>query len=368
MSRVINFNAGPAGLPLPALERARDEFIEFGKSGMSIMEHSHRGKDYEAVHNEAIALLKELLAIPDTHEVLFMQGGAHLQFCTIPMNFLPPGKSADYVITGNWANVAYSEAKKLAALGIGKVNVAATTEVDKKFTRIPKQSELKLDPNATYVHTTSNNTIFGTQFQTFPDTGKVPHICDMSSDFLSRKLDISKFAMIYAGAQKNIGPSGVVVCIMSKALIASGRKDLPKTLTYSVVAENNSLFNTPPTFAIYMVRNVLDWMKKSGGIAQIQKWNEEKGALLYGTLDRMADYYKAPVEKESRSLMNIVFRLPNEGLEEKFVADAKKANMVGIKGHRSVGGIRISAYNAVSVADIKHLCGFMEKFAAENKA
>jgi len=369
MTRVINFNAGPAGLPLPALERARDEFLEFGSSGMSIMEHSHRGKDYEGVHNEAIALLKELLNVPSTHEVLFMQGGAHLQFSLIPLNFLPAGKSADYVVTGNWAKVALDEAKKCAPLGIGKLNVAADTQVDKKWTRIPKQDELKLDPNAAYVHTTSNNTIFGTQWQTFPDTGKVPHICDMSSDFLSRKLDVSKFAMIYAGAQKNIGPSGVVVCIMSKELIASGRKDLPKTLTYSVFAEANSLFNTPPTFAIYMVRNVCDWMKKVGGIAQIQAWNEEKGRLLYGAIDKMADYYKCPVEKESRSLMNVVFRLPNEGLEEKFVAEAKKdGKMVGLKGHRSVGGIRVSAYNAVSVENIKTLVAFMEKFAAANKA
>ena len=270
--RVINFNPGPAGLPLPALERARDEFVEFGSTGMSIMEHSHRGKDYEAVHNEAIALLKELLAIPDTHEVVFMQGGAHLQFSLIPMNFLPANKSADYVVSGNWAAVALSEAKKLcAAMNLGTPNVAATTEEGGKFTRVPKQSELKLDPNACYVHTTSNNTLFGTQYQVFPEVGGVPHICDMSSDFLSRALDISKFAMIYAGAQKNIGPSGVVVCIMSKAFMESGRKDLPKTLTYKVFADNNSLFNTPPTFAIYMVRNVLDWMKKSGGIAQVQK-------------------------------------------------------------------------------------------------
>ncbi len=364
--RVINFNAGPAGLPLPALERARDEFIEFGSTGMSIMEHSHRGKDYEAVHNEAIALLKELMNIPATHEVLFLQGGAHLQFSQIPLNFLPAGKTADYVLSGHWANVACSEAKKLAALGVGKVNVAATTEVDKKFTRVPRQDEIKLTPDATYVHTTSNNTIFGTQFKTFPETGAVPHICDMSSDILSRRLDVSKFAMIYAGAQKNIGPSGVVICIMAKALIESGRKDLPKTLTYSVAAENNSLFNTPPTFAIYMVRNVLAWMKGIGGLAQIEKWNDEKGALLYGTLEKLNGYYKAPVEKDSRSLMNIVFRLPTEALEDKFVADAKKAGMVGLKGHRSVGGIRVSAYNAVTVDNIKTLCSFMEQFAKAN--
>jgi len=365
--RVINFNAGPAGLPLPALERARDEFVEFGTSGMSIMEHSHRGKEYEAVHNEAIALLKELLGVPDNYYILLMQGGAHLQFCTIPLNFLPAGKSADYIITGNWAKVAYDEAKKLAPLGIGKVNVACSTEVDKKWARIPKQSELKLDPNAAYVHLTSNNTIFGTQWHAWPETGKVPLIADMSSDFLWKKFDVSKFAMVYAGAQKNIGPSGVVVVIARKDLVDGGRKDLPKTLTYSVFAENNSLFNTPPTFAIYMVRNVLAWMKGAGGLAQVEKWNKEKGELLYGTIDKMADYYKAPVEKESRSFMNIVFRLPSEALEEKFVGEAKKAGMVGLKGHRSVGGIRVSAYNAVSVDNIKTLCGFMQKFASANR-
>ena len=212
--RVINFNAGPAGLPLPALERARDEFVEFGTSGMSIMEHSHRGKEYEAVHNEAIALTKELLGVPDNYHVLFMQGGAHLQFCTIPLNFLPAGKSADYIITGNWANVAYEEAKAL-----GTPKIAVTTEDNKKFTRIPKQAELKLDPSACYVHMTTNNTIFGTQWQWMPETGKVPLFADMSSDFLSKKYDMSKFGMVYAGAQKNIGPSGVVVVIVAKDLV-----------------------------------------------------------------------------------------------------------------------------------------------------
>jgi phosphoserine aminotransferase len=224
--RVINFNAGPAGLPLPALERARDEFLEFGKSGMSIMEHSHRGKDYEAVHNEAISLLKEMLSIPDTHEVLFMQGGAHLQFCLLPMNFMPTGKSADYLITGHWSEVAFNEASAL-----GKPRIAVTTEQDKKFTRIPKQSEIKVDPKATYAHITTNNTIFGTQWHYVPDVGNVPLIADMSSDFIWKKFDVSKYAMVYAGAQKNIGPSGVVVVIANKDFVAKNeRKDLPKTL------------------------------------------------------------------------------------------------------------------------------------------
>lgn len=360
--RVINFNAGPAGLPLPALERARDEFIEFGNTGMSIMEHSHRGKDYEAVHNEAIALLRELMGIPEDYYVLFMQGGAHLQFCTIPMNFMPPGKSADYITTGHWGKVALEEAKML-----GTPREACTTEVDGRFTRIPEQSEIKLDPNATYVHMTSNNTIFGTQWHHWPEVGNKPLICDMSSDILWKKIDVTKFAMMYAGAQKNIGPSGVTLVIAKKDLIDNqGRKDLPKTLKYSTYAKNNSLFNTPPTFAIYMVRNVLAHMKSIGGLDAIGKANEEKGQLLYGALDRMSGFYKAPVQKDSRSYMNVVFRLPSEELEEKFIAEAKKNGMVGLKGHRSTGGIRASTYNAVSVDNVKVLVSFMETFAKAN--
>lgn len=360
--RVINFNAGPAGLPLPALERARDEMIDFQKSGMSIMEHSHRGKEYEAVHDEAIALLTELLGIPSTHQVLFLQGGASLQFAQVPMNFLPAGGSADYLMTGTWSEKAFDEAKL-----IGKPRIAATTlESDKRYLRVPKQSELKLDPKAAYVHFTTNNTIFGTQWRQYPEVGSVPLIADMSSDFMWRPTDTSKFALIYAGAQKNIGPSGVVVVIANKDFIAKGRKDIPKILRYSTHAENNSLYNTPPTFGIYLCRNVLAWVKQVGGLKQIEAWNEEKGRVLYGALDKMNGFYKAPVEKESRSLMNIVFRLPTEALEDKFVSEAKKAGMVGLKGHRSAGGIRVSAYNAVTVENVKTLVSFMESFAKSN--
>lgn len=357
--RVINFNAGPAALPLPALERARDEFLDFKGSGMSIMEHSHRGKEYEAVQNEAIALLKELLGILDSHRVLFLQGGASLQFAMVPMNFLPAAGSADYLVTGTWSEKALAEAQL-----IGKPRVAASTAgPDKRYTRIPKASELKLDPKAAYVHITSNNTIFGTQWQDFPATGSVPLIADMSSDFLWRRFDPARFGLIYAGAQKNLGPSGVVVVIASQELIAKGRKDIPKILRYSTHAEGDSLYNTPPTFAIYMVRNVLGWVKSVGGLAQIEKWNREKAAVLYGALDKMSGFYNAPVERESRSTMNIVFRLPNEALEERFVAEAKKNGMVGLKGHRSAGGIRVSAYNAVTVDNVKTLVSFMERFA-----
>jgi phosphoserine aminotransferase len=360
--RVINFNAGPAGLPQPALERARDELVDFQGSGMSIMEHSHRGKEYEAVHNEAISLLTELLGIPDTHQVLFLQGGASLQFAQVPMNFLPADGSADYILTGVWSEKALDEAKL-----VGKPRVAATTlGADKRYTRVPKPSELELDPKAAYVHVTSNNTIFGTQFHQFPDVGNVPLIADMSSDFMWRPTDIGKFAMIYAGAQKNVGPSGVVVVIIRKDLVAKGRKDIPKILRYSIHAENNSLYNTPPTFSIYLIRNVLSWMKGVGGLKQIEAWNQEKARILYGALDNLSGFYKATVEKESRSTMNIVFRLKDEALDDKFVAEAKKAGMVGLKGHRSAGGIRVSAYNAVTVDNVKALVSFMEQFAKTN--
>jgi phosphoserine aminotransferase len=357
--RVINFSAGPAGLPLPALEKARDEFLDYGGTGMSIMEQSHRDKPYEAVHRDAIERLTKLLGVPDTHTILFVTGGASTQFATIPMNFLPAGKSADFVMTGVWSEKALDEAKL-----IGTTSIAATTRnPDGKYTRVPTQAELNLDPNAAYVHSTSNNTIYGTQFHTFPDTGKVPHVCDMSSDFMWRPLDVSKFDFIYAGAQKNLGPSGVVVVIARKDFIATGRKDIPKIFRFSTHAENDSLYNTPPTLAIYLVRNVLEWMEGQGGLPGMEKRNSKKAELLYGALDRLAGFYVAPVEKASRSVMNIVFRTPSEALDATFVAEAKKANMIGLKGHRTSGGIRVSAYNAVSVQDIETLVSFMDQFA-----
>jgi phosphoserine aminotransferase len=363
MGRVHNFNPGPAALPLAALERARDELVDFKGSGMSIIEHSHRGKEYEAVHDEAIALVRELLSVPDDYHVLFLQGGASQQFAMVPMNFLPAGKSADYIVTGGWSEKAVEEAKI-----VGSVHIAATTAVSGKYTRIPKQSELELDPNAAYVHMTSNNTLFGTQWFDFPDTGKVPLVCDMSSDFMWRKFDVSKFGFVYAGAQKNVGPSGIVIVLARKDLVDAGRKDIPKVFRYKTHADNRSLYNTPPTFSIYLVRNVLAVLKEEGGLAAAEKKNREKGKLLYGTIDEFADFYRAPVEKDSRSLMNVVFRLPTEALEEQFVAEAKKQKMVGLKGHRSVGGIRVSTYNAVSLEAVQALTTFMRQFAAANGA
>ncbi|WP_338865059.1 3-phosphoserine/phosphohydroxythreonine transaminase [Myxococcus stipitatus] len=356
--RVINFNPGPAGLPLPALERAREELLDFQGTGMSVMEHSHRGKEYEAVHDEAIALLTKLVDLPSSHQVLFLTGGASQQFAQVPMNFLTPDTSADYLMTGVWSEKALDEAKYY-----GKPRVAATTvQPDKHYTRVPRQDELKLDPKAAYVHITTNNTIYGTQWHTYPDVGAVPLVADMSSDFLWKKMDLSRFALSYAGAQKNLGPSGVTMVVASKDFIARGRKDIPKIFRYSIHAENNSLYNTPPTLAIYLVRNVLAWMKDVGGLAQIEAWNRQKADLLYGALDTFSGFYRAPVERESRSVMNVVFHLPTPELDAAFVADAKQQGMVGLKGHRTAGGIRVSTYNAVTVENVRTLVTFMEHF------
>jgi phosphoserine aminotransferase len=358
MARVHNFNAGPAGLPLPALERAQRELLDFEGTGMSIMEHSHRGKSYEAVHAEAMALIRELLSVPDDYYVLLLQGGASLQFAQVPMNFLPAGKSADYVVTGGWAEKAFQEAQR-----VGTARVAATTEVDKKYTRVPTQEELKLDPAAAYVHMTTNNTLFGTQFHAFPTTGSVPLIADMSSDFMWRKVDVSRFDLIYAGAQKNIGPSGVVVVLAKKAYVDGARKDIPTILRYATHAANGSMYNTPPTFAIYLIRNVLAVTKELGGLDVLEKLNRKKGDLLYATIDENADFFRGPVEKRSRSYMNVVFRLPTEELEKKFVDGAAKQQMVGLAGHRSTGGVRASIYNAVSFESVQRLADFMKAFA-----
>ncbi len=356
--RVINFNAGPAALPLPALQRARDEFLDYRGSGMSIMEHSHRGKDYEAVHEEAIALLRGLLDVPEDFHVLFLQGGASQAFATVPMNFLLPGGTADYVITGGWSEKALDEAKLL-----GSPRVAANTYAGGRSTRVPAQSELSLDPTASYLHFTTNNTLEGTQFHAFPDGHGVPLVGDMSSDFLWRPMDVRPFGLIYAGAQKNLGPSGVIIFLIRKDFLATARKDIPKIFRFGVHADNNSLYNTPPTFAVYMVRNVLAWMRDVGGLAALEAANRQKAGILYGALDTASEFYRCPVEPGSRSVMNVVFRLPTEALEDRFVSEAKKAGMVGLKGHRSVGGIRVSMYNAIPPAAVQTLVDFMTDFA-----
>lgn len=357
MARAMNFSAGPATLPLAALERAQAELLDIDGSGMSVMEHSHRGKVYDAVHSEAIALTKELLNVPETHEVLLLQGGASQQFAWIPMNFLKAGSSADYIITGSWSKKALAEGKN-----VGNVRVAATTAVDGKFPKVPAQSELDLDPKAAYVHITSNNTIAGTQWHEFPDTGDVPLVADMSSDMMWRPTDVSKFGLIYAGAQKNLGPSGVTLVIINKEWAKSGREDIPNIFKYTTHLDANSLYNTPPCFAIYMLRNVLDEVKKAGGLAAMEKHNRAKAQLLYDAIDARPDFYRCPIEKGSRSVMNVVFNLPTPDQEADFIAKAAKQGLVGLKGHRSVGGIRASIYNAAPREWVEALVAFMKDY------
>ncbi|MBX3181321.1 MAG: 3-phosphoserine/phosphohydroxythreonine transaminase [Polyangiaceae bacterium] len=356
MARVINFNAGPAALPLAALERAQAELLDLGGTGMSVIEHSHRGKAYEAVHQQALGLVRELLAVPDSHEVLLLQGGASLQFAMVPMNFLPEGQSADYIITGSWSKKALGEAKL-----VGKPRVACDVGSGGKYTRIPTQAELDLSSEAAYVHITSNNTIAGSQWQRFPETS-APLIADMSSDVMWRPIDVSKFGLIYAGAQKNLGPSGLVLVIIDKALLAKEREGTPAILRYSTHAENGSLYNTPPTFSIYLLRNVLELMKEQGGLAKVEQKNRAKSALLYSIIDQDADFYRCPVEQESRSHMNVVFNLPTPELEAEFIKAAGERSIVGIKGHRSVGGVRVSIYNAAELAWVEALVSFMADF------
>jgi phosphoserine aminotransferase len=365
MPRTMNFNPGPAALPLAALERARDELLDFAGTGMSVMENSHRNKVYEAVHDQAIALLRELLAIPDGYDVVFMQGGASMQFALLPMSFLPPGGSADHIEMGAWTEKAHSEAAAWAGVAGARVRVAASTRAG-GYTRVVRPDEVTLDPGAAYVHFASNETIHGVQYHELPHFGPAPHVCDMSSDILWRKIDVSPLSMIYAGAQKNIGPSGVTVVIARREFVERGRKDLPKILQYRAFVEANSLLNTPPTFGIYLVRNVLDWLKTLGGLDAVERRNRTKAAEVYAVVDAHPGFYRCPVEVGSRSFMNAVFRLPSEAIEKKFVDEAAKNQMVGLKGHRVVGGIRVSLYNAVEPAWVSALASFMKDFAKRN--
>jgi phosphoserine aminotransferase len=362
MSRTINFNPGPSALPLPALERARDELLDFQGTGMSVMENSHRNKAYEAVHDEAMALLRELLSVPKEYDVLFLQGGASMQFALLPMNFLPPGGSADYIATGAWSEKAHSEAAAWAAMAGARARVAASTR-EAGYTRVVRPDEAHVDESAAYVHFASNETIHGVQYHKLPRFGSMPHVCDMSSDILSRKIDVSQLSLLYGGAQKNIGPSGVTVVIAHRDFVDRGRKDLPKILQYRAHVEANSLLNTPPTFGIYLMRNVLEWLKLLGGVEAIDVRNRAKAAALYAAIDDHPELYRCPVEPASRSVMNVVFRLPSEALDESFVEEAKKGGMVGLKGHRAVGGIRVSLYNAVEPEWVSALVSFMNHFA-----
>lgn len=358
--RAYNFNAGPAALPLAVLERAQAEFVDFQEQGMSIMEMSHRGAVYEQVHNEAKQLLKELLNIPSGYDVLFLQGGASTQFAMVPMNLLTEGKVGAYVHTGSWAEKAIKEAEL-----IGATRVIASTEAD-RFMRVPTPEEVVTPEDAAYVHITSNETIGGTQYHAYPDSGSVPLIADLSSDILCRPVDVSKFSMIYAGAQKNLGPSGVTVVIAKEELIASSPKTIPTMLRYSTHYKNNSLYNTPPSFSIYMVNLVLQWLKERGGLEQVERDNQAKAELLYSTIDTSGDFYRGCAERGSRSLMNVTFRLADEELEKAFIKQAGEAGFVGLKGHRSVGGLRASIYNAVPYESCEALAQFMKQFQQRN--
>ncbi|HXE75304.1 MAG TPA: 3-phosphoserine/phosphohydroxythreonine transaminase [Candidatus Xenobia bacterium] len=358
--RVWNFNPGPAVLPLPVLEEAQRDLVALPGVGMSVLEISHRSKTFEGILAEAEADLRAVLGIPANYKVIFLGGGASLQFAMVAMNLLPKDGSADYIDTGSWATAAIKEAKK-----IGKVNVAATTQSD-NYSRLPRPEEIKLNPNAAYVHFTSNNTIEGTEWFTEPAAGAVPLVCDASSDILSRPIEVSKYGLIYAGAQKNMGPAGVTVVIIREDLLGRVPAGLPAMLDYKLQAEKGSLYNTPPVFAIYMVRLVLKWLKGIGGLDEMERRNREKADLLYAAIDSSDGFYRGTAEKASRSRMNVTYRLPSEELEKKFVEEAKAAKLVGLAGHRSVGGIRASLYNALPKEAVEALVAFMQDFKQRN--
>ena len=357
--RIYNFNAGPAALPLPVLEEIQAGFLDFGGSGMSITEVSHRSKWFDDVINDTIARLRRLLQLDDRYHVLFLQGGASMQFCMVPMNVLPEGASADYVDTGTWSTKAIKEARTLGK----SVNVAASSE-DKNYSYIPKT--LTLDSRAAYVHITSNNTIKGTQWHHYPDTGGVPLVADMSSDIMSRPLDPGSFGIIYAGAQKNIGPAGVCLVVIRDDMLERVPEGLPSMLKYTTFAAKNSMFNTPPCFAVYTIQLVLKWLEETvGGLEAMDALNRQKAKLLYDLMDT-GGFYCGTAEADSRSLMNVTFRLPSEDLEQRFVAEALENGLGGLKGHRSVGGCRASIYNAVPLQAVEALVQFMEEFARRN--
>lgn len=359
--RAYNFNAGPSALPQEVLERAQQQLVNFRESGMSIMEMSHRSAIFDDVHNEAITLLKKLYAIPENYEVLFLQGGASLQFTMVPMNFLTTDQKASYVLSGSWSEKAFKEAKLFGT------PVEAASTKDNQYRNIPALENIQFNEDDAYVHITSNNTIYGTQWRNYPDTGNVPLVADMSSDILSKPVDIEKFGIIYAGAQKNLGPSGVTVVIIRKDLLEKANKNIPTMLKYTTHADSNSLYNTPPTFGIYMLGEVLKWVESKGGVAEIEKHNELKANVIYDAIDNSNGFYQGHATKDSRSLMNITFRVTDEELEKQFLAEAKAAGFVGLNGHRSVGGCRASTYNAVPLEACEALRDFMVDFQQKHQ-
>ncbi|MCC7007232.1 MAG: 3-phosphoserine/phosphohydroxythreonine transaminase [Acidobacteria bacterium] len=354
-TRLYNFSAGPAVLPLPVLEQAQRELVTLPDVGMSVMEISHRSKPFDDIIDAAEADLRELGSIPANYKVLFLQGGASLQFLMVPMNLLAAGSTADYIVTGEWSKKALSEAKR-----VGTTHVVATGEAG-NFKRIPAQHELALTAGAAYVHMTSNNTIFGTEWKQVPDVGEAPLVCDASSNIFSRPVDVSKFGLIYAGAQKNLGPSGVTVVIVREDLLARSAASLSPMLSYKVQADNGSRYNTPPTFGVYILGLVLKWLKRTGGLTAIAAINDRKARILYDELDR-TPFWRPHAEPDSRSAMNVTFRLPSEELEKLFVKESTAAGFDGLKGHRSVGGLRASIYNAFPEEGVQALVEFMREF------
>ena len=358
-TRIFNFSAGPAVLPVDVLEQAQRDLVSLPGVGMSILEISHRSKPFDDIIEGCEADFRALAGIPDGYHVLFLQGGASLQFSMVPMNLLPAQGSADYIVTGSWSQKAVKEAKR-----VGGVKIAATTEGE-NFSRVPRQEELTLDPNAAYVHYTTNNTIFGTEFHYVPNVGSVPLVTDASSDIFSRPIDVAKYALIYAGAQKNLAPAGVTLVVIREDMVKRAPSSLPTMLQYGVHAENKSMYNTPPVFPIYIMRLVLAWLLKQGGLQVVEKRNARKADKLYAEIDRTG-YYRGHAKSDSRSRMNVTFRLPSEELEKKFIKEATAAGLDGLKGHRSVGGLRASIYNAFPEEGIDALVQFMGEFERRN--
>lgn len=358
--RIYNFSAGPAMLPIEVLEKAQKELLEYKHSGMSVMEMSHRSKDYLSIIGEAEKGLRELMQIPDNYSVLFLQGGASLQFAMVPLNLFRKSYRADYIDTGVWSSKAMEEAKKF-----GKINVVASSK-EGTYTYIPTYTQEQFDHEADYVYICSNNTIYGTRYIEVPNTGKIPLVADMSSCILSEPIDITKYGIVFAGAQKNLGPAGVTVVIIRNDLIGFAKEDVPTMLNYKIHMENSSMFNTPPTYSIYMLKLVFDWMKSIGGIAEIERRNKEKAQMLYDYIDG-SKLFKGTARKEYRSLMNVTFVTGDEALDVKFVKEAKEKGLVNLKGHRSVGGMRASIYNAMPLAGIVELVSFMRQFEKNNQ-
>ncbi len=359
MSRVYNFSAGPSMLPIEVLKKAQEEMCEYGSSGMSVMEMSHRSKDYEEIIQGAEALVRELMGVPDNYKVLFLQGGGSSQFTMIPMNLGSKNKKCDIVVTGQWAKKAMQEAKRYIT-----VNEVASS-ADKTFSYIPKLDKSTFSKDADYFYICMNNTIYGTKYNTLPDTGDIPLVADISSNVMSEVMDVSKFGLLFAGAQKNLGPAGVTLVIVREDLIGNEMDITPTMFNYKIHADNNSLYNTPPTYGIYIMKLVFEWIKSKGGVAELEKINREKAKILYDYLDN-SKLFVGTVAKEDRSLMNVPFVTGSEELDAKFVAESKKAGLVNLKGHRTVGGMRASIYNAMPIEGVVKLVEFMKKFESEN--